>query len=545
VAQRSRDAHAALAPRDGFARTVFVLCREDALQRCVEAFEASQYRVDVPIEARRVCRQAALVSVPVGHVLDTSALLVDNERPSVAWRRRAAAADDEHSETLALTWPPSLLWVNYAAMRAYLAPRLTSALLAHDSGARLDMPKHYWPAVAGADNCQSLFPTRTECGPRTLRARLDEQRFGYFRCGRGGPSQRVDVAPTDTAGAALYSTYAAEAVHRASSSSSNNTAAPHKVFAVRPPWLALSPTLGVCRFGCGTCRLCAPEVRAGSALLTRAELPTLLYWLWLDFAERTLAHENTRRPELGAWLVAQSARALSAVSTSVRRAAERDTRAPGDASARLVAAVRRSRLHSSTDTGGGGGASAFTSGTTIVFADDEGNTLPDQQWNVCRAVLAAATAHQLDPLEAEVVFLLAKRNPEDAHTYTPWSNVGMQLYQIEPDGTRLERAWHWWSAENARTAAQYDPKLFTPGAPSRKWPQLRRKHRGDNPVRDPRAALRSLVSAAKRHSGESEGDRRVLQYRADELNALYTRYKTKLAELGVSFTNSHHTTSKH
>lgn len=318
-------------------------------------------------------------------------------------------------------------------------------------------PSEWWPLVA-ADLL--LHPLRGAADSQLLWA--DGH---WWRCCDPGPSVCLDPTPTRESLAAVLAFADAHALA--------GTPVPTAVFTCAPAAHAAHafpvPQWYRCRLGCAKCPLSAPLARTGdSAVISRRELALVLWWHWHRFADYLLC-VSRRAETLGRdWFAADCWLMKDALATG---------RTNMPAAAPLAQPKQ---------------AAAPVAGRhTSVQLRDSG------QWEVNGSVArAAAETNGMQPLAAQIVYLLWLINDGSARNYKSWEYIGYLLYTLDSESTLYELAWRWWSRKYAESS--YKESDWT--GPRRKWTQLRSVRDLGN-GQDLQLSMRKLAGIAKHAAG--------------------------------------------
>lgn len=292
----------------------------------------------------------------------------------------------------------------------------------------------------------------------------------WWQCSRPGPSVCLDPDPPVEEVRAVL---ALQARHAQPSS-----APATGLWLCTPPVHASFPSPAPrwyhCRLGCTKCNISNAVAFSGDgALLCRQELACVLWWHWQRFAEHMLCYSE-RAEELGTRWFQSECWALSEVMAAPAPPAS----PPPPPSVQRPTPLPVLRL---SGTGGGGRASC-----KVTLRD--GST-----WDVNPVVKQCAG--ELDPLVAQVVYLLWCINDNTAYDYSSWVRIGMALHQLDPESTTLRHAWQWWSRKYGSDKYHEDTDFTADNA---KWDKL---SSGARAGADLSTCLLALAAQAKRSCG--------------------------------------------
>lgn len=414
---------------------------ECALDEFIDAHAPGS--LQVPIESARLCRRLAFYRetepLPVGAAVLASRVWPVGSQPPLVDGVRFSLVDLAPGEYV-------------------------------DRRERLDadrVPRQWWPLVHSS---MLIHPLRS--APESACVRANGH---WWRCTQQGPSVCLDPQPRIED----LRTVLGFAVRH----SVPSTAAPTGVFLCNPPALAALPQPVPrwyrCRLGCNACSVSHAVAHSGdSAVLTRQELACVLWWHWQRFAEFILC-TSERADQLGPRWFQLECWAL------------RDALARGAAVSRPVEASPPSPPINKSLT-----ASMDSTVQPVAWRGSSVLLRDNTQWDVNRVVVAAAGT-QLEPLEAQIIYLLWCIDDASAQEYQSWLRVGMQLYRLDPDSDTLRIAWQWWSRKYGGDKYNEDKDF---GENRRKWDQLgsaNGRGGGENLAR----CMLSLASMAKKAAG--------------------------------------------
>lgn len=316
-------------------------------------------------------------------------------------------------------------------------------------------------------------PLRSE-HPEPMRARCADGTMARFLCDSAGPSICLDP-PLDPD--AMQDVLSFAALHTRPTTPVNTC-----LYTCHPPQYAhvpsTMPPVQSCRVsGCSRCRrfVTPLALNGDSALISRQELPLVLWWHWHRFAEDALVSSSRAQDLVRRWLVPQCHRLQTLLATSMQN--HRDSQP-------VVTPVHhKASSHNATPTASALRRPSSSSSNHHKFSD--GTT-----WDLNRIVCAEAKRMNLSSLDANVVYLLWSISARSiASDYNSWLRVGMLLYEI--DAEQFLSLWRWWSWRYG------DPESYSGLRDwQAKWSALR-----SSKSKGPREAMLSLTNMAKKCNG--------------------------------------------
>ena len=301
-------------------------------------------------------------------------------------------------------------------------------------------PLLYWPL-----NQHMLHPLRSAPGSTRVLA------SGYiWDCSLRGPSVCLNPPPLIDS----VRTVVSYQLHHFPSSTLTH------VYLCSPPAMAAMPmplpSWCQCRLGCTSCSIKQPVAVSGAtALICREELPCVLWWHWMRFAEWMLCWSD-RAEQLGVHWLRDEFWKMKAIEAAV--------------------VVPTTRVAS------------------VIQQPQPQGVVSRGKWEINKKVVDAANRRGsgVEPMIVQILYLLWCISDDTCSTELGWFSVGRSLREIDQDNDLIHDLWRWWSWKYGKQT--YLPQKDFNGT-NGKWYKITPRSQ------DQDLALATLASKAKKARG--------------------------------------------